>query len=500
MRRFLRAIAAGQDVDSSGMAPPTGPGPEHRFGRSNRGPEIDLDELGYPRRQRAGYLDAVATLFEPYVQLADVTTDAALIAWGGFQLTEHDGAWLAERAGETLGARSLPVGRATVEVFNQDGVVVARTVTDEVNHAWVRGLRPATTYGYRVLVDGEPWTSRQRHDWTPQGLAPARRPLTPRLRTHAAADHPDPVTFLALGDFGVGIASGADGQRQLQVARTMQQLADTHDIRFIVGLGDSIYHGPSGPRDRSGAYDEDWWLTFFQPYRYLIDHLPFYPTAGNHDGPEEHNDDLAQLEDNLYLRARFDSRKEPGHAAIGPGLFYRLQVGTLLELVCVDTTWDAERGRHGFDDPGQQRWLRQAFPNNDVLWQVPFCHHPAYTAGPDHKSMDEQAQWLLPLYRASGVRLLLHGHEHNFQHGEIDGLHYVISGAGGSLDERTPTRFAESGTVSWAAVPHCLLVQVTADRLVITAYGATPNGTPPRPIPRWLMDGTITDAPIILTT
>ncbi|MEJ7785525.1 MAG: hypothetical protein WKF96_12030, partial [Solirubrobacteraceae bacterium] len=23
---------------------------------------------------------------------------------------------------------------------------------------------------------------------------------------------------------------------------------------------------------------------FFQPYRYLLDHLPFYPTAGNHDG------------------------------------------------------------------------------------------------------------------------------------------------------------------------------------------------------------------------
>lgn len=443
----------------------------------------------------------VTTWFEPYVQLVDVTADAALIAWGGFQLTERDGVWLAEQAGETLGARSLPVGRATVEVTDQDGVVVARTVTDEVNHAWVQGLRPATTYGYRVVIDGKPWTAGQRRDWTPQGLATAWRPLTPQLRTHAAADHPDPVTFLALGDFGVGIASGANGQRQLQVARTMQRLADTNDIRFIVGLGDSIYHGPSGPQDHSGAHDEDWWLTFFQPYRYLIDHLPFYPTAGNHDGPdEEDNDDRAQLEDNLYLRVRFEPRKESGRAAIDPGLFYRLQVGTLLELVCVDTTWDAEQGTHWFDDPGQQRWLRQAFPNSDVLWQVPFCHHPAYCAGPHHESMAEQAQSLLPLYRASGVRLLLHGHEHNFQHGEVDGLHYVVSGAGGKLDERPPTRFAECGTVSWAAVPHCLLVQVTADQLIIVPYGATPPGAQPRPIPRRLMDGTITDAPIVLTT
>jgi tartrate-resistant acid phosphatase type 5 len=446
-------------------------------------------------------VDVVATLSEPYVQLVDVTTDAALIAWGGFRLAERDGVWLAERAGETLGARSAPVGRAAVEVVDQDGAVVARTVTDEANHAWVHGLRPATTYGYRVLVDGEPWTASQRYDWTPRGLAPAWRPLTPQLRTHAAADDPDPVTFLALGDFGVGIDSGVAGQRQLQVARTMQRLADANDIRFIVGLGDSIYHGPGGSRDHSGAHDDDWWLTFFQPYRYLIDHLPFYPTAGNHDGPDdEDSDDRAQLEDNLYLRVRFEPRQESGRAAIDPGLFYRLQVGSLVELVCVDTTWDAKQGMPWFNDPGQQRWLRQAFPNNDVRWQLPFCHHPSYCAGPHHESMTEQVRDLLPLYQAGGVQLMLHGHEHNFQHGEVDGLHYMISGAGGKLDERAPTRFAESGTVSWATVPHCLLVQVTADRLVIVPYGATPRGGQPSPIPRRLTDGTITDAPIVLTS
>ena len=37
----------------------------------------------------------------------------------------------------------------------------------------------------------------------------------------------------------------------------------------------------------------------------------------------------------------FESRAEVGRATIDPGLFYRLQVGALLELVCVDTTWGA---------------------------------------------------------------------------------------------------------------------------------------------------------------
>ena len=127
----------------------------------------------------------MAARFEPYVQLVDVTDEAALIAWRGFRLGEHDGRWRAERAGETFGARSEPRGRAAVEVVDGDGTTVARTVTDETNHAWVEGLRPATTYRYRVLVDGEPWGAGERFDWVPGSLGAARRPLDQRLRTHA---------------------------------------------------------------------------------------------------------------------------------------------------------------------------------------------------------------------------------------------------------------------------------------------------------------------------
>ena len=437
--------------------------------------------------------------FEPYVQMVDVTTDAALIAWGGFHLGYHDGSWQAERAGETIGARSEPFGRAAVEVLDRDGTVAARETTAEANHVWVRGLRPGTSYQYRVLVDGAPWAVGERRDWSRTGLLPAWRPLQQRLRTHPEAGDPAPVTFLAVGDFGVGIASGDGGQRQLDVARTMQRLADAADVRFIVGLGDTIYHGPAGREDRTGASDEDWWLTFFQPYRYLIDHLAFYPTAGNHDGSdEESSDDRRQLEDNLFLRTRFEPREELGRASVDPGLFYRLQVGALLELVCVDTTWGAERGLHWFNDPGHRDWLEQAFSSSDVIWRVPFGHHPGYCAGPHHEGMPEQAEWLLPLYRNSGVQLVLHGHEHNFQHGQVDGLQYVVSGAGGKLDERTPTRFREAGTVSWAAEPHCLLIQVSQDRLTITPYGATPAGAQPQPILRRRTDDTVTDEPIII--
>jgi tartrate-resistant acid phosphatase type 5 len=441
----------------------------------------------------------VTAHFEPYVQLVDVTDRAALIAWGGFRLGGRDGRWRAERAGETFGVRSEPYGRAAVEVVDGEGTVVSRAVTDGANHLWVEGLRPGTTYRYRVSVDGEQWGVGERFDWAPGTLARAWRPLDQRLRTHAGGSVPDPVTFLAIGDFGVGIDAGADGARQLGVARTMQRLADALDVRFIVGLGDSIYHGPAGALEATGAYDEDWWLTFFQPYRYLLDHLPFYPTTGNHDSSDtEASDDRRQLEDNLYLRSRFEPRAEAGRATIDPGLFYRLRVSALLELVCVDTTWGAERGLHWFDEPGQRAWLEQTLTTSDAVWQVPFSHHPAWCAGPHHEPMREQLDELVPLYRRAGVRLLLHGHEHNFQHGAVDDLHYVVSGAGGKLDTRTPVRFAEAGTLTWAAEPHCLLVQVTPDRLVIVPYGPTEPGGRPVPIIRRRPDGTPTDDPIVV--
>lgn len=435
---------------------------------------------------------------EPYVQLVDVTRDAALVAWGHFDLVGDEHGWRSESIPETIGMRAPALGRAAVEVFDRDGRIVAREVTDDVNHLWVGDLEPASTYGYRVTIDGETWGEGDRFDWSPTGLRPASRRPGHLLRTHPEADRPDPITFLAIGDFGVGLNS-PNGPHQLGVARTMQRLAGAYDVRFIVGLGDTIYHGPGGPEDASGADDDDWWLAFFQPYRYLLDHLPFYPTAGNHDGAdEEAADDRAQLEDNLYLSARFRPRAEMGRASLDPGLFYRLELGSLLELICIDSTWGAEEGFHAFDDPQHLDWIEESLTSGGARWRIPFCHHPAWCAGPDHGGMAEQVDRLVPLYRQSGVRLLLHGHEHNFQHGCVDGLDHVISGAGGKVDRRTPVAFEEAGSLSWAAEPHCLLVQVAEDRLTIVPFGATPPGGQPSPLLRTDRDGSPVDGPITL--
>jgi tartrate-resistant acid phosphatase type 5 len=444
-----------------------------------------------------------AAHFEPFVHLVDVTSHSALVAWGGFYLRDTGDGWVvvddddlpAERGpGGTIGAGSAPYGRATVEVLDERGTkVVASASTAERNHAWVEGLAPDTAYRYRVVVGGEPWASGERWDWAPgaPGPAPAGRRYDLRLRTHPAEDDPVPVTFLAVGDYGVGITNGESGRRQHDVAGVMEHLAASHPVRFVVSLGDNIYHGPEDRLAQSGDEDDDWYFTFYQPYRDLIDHLPVYPTAGNHDGSDdEASDDRDQLADNFHLDERFGAAEDVGRASLDPGLFYCLRVGALVELVSVDTSWGERHGVHHFDHDGHRRWLEGVFGDGGGggRWRIPFSHHPAWCAGPHHRGMSEQVARLVPLYRRGGVRLVLSGHEHNFQHGQAEGLDYVISGAGGKLQGDPPREWDEAGTVAWAREGHCLLVEVGDEEILVTPYGVGPDGAP-RPLQVRAPDG-----------
>ena len=59
-----------------------------------------------------------------------------------------------------------------------------------------------------------------------------------------------------------------------------------------------------------GDEDDDWFFTYFQPYRYVLNRVPVYPSIGNHDsGETEERDDRDQLMDNFYLRSGSSARK-----------------------------------------------------------------------------------------------------------------------------------------------------------------------------------------------
>jgi tartrate-resistant acid phosphatase type 5 len=429
---------------------------------------------------------------EPYIYLPHVTHKSALVAWGAFYfratsrgkwkiLDDEDLKYVHPPRKDSIGAKSAPYGPARVEVYDTAGALVSQAKTEVSNHCWLPGLKPDTEYIYNVFVKGQEWASGERWDWSAadKALIQSGHRYDNRFRTN-----PDPMqpaaslSFAVIGDFGIGVKRDSPTRRQQKVADAIRRAVDLHHIRFILTTGDNIYAGVrllGLPIGGTGDEDDDWFFTYFQPYRYVINRVPVFPSIGNHDANEtEERDDREQVEDNFYLRERLVGGEEAaGRASFCPGLFYKFRYGSEIEFVCLDTSKEAFfRGRRLFEYPKHWEFLDAAFPDDraSTLWRIPFCHHPPYCAGPQHTNT-RSMQRLIPLFERSGVKVLFCGHEHNFQHSLADGIHYIITGAGGKLRRTPPDAFAEAHTVSWATECHFVLAQIEGDRMTVRPLG-----------------------------
>ena len=257
---------------------------------------------------------------------------------------------------------------------------------------------------------------------------------------------------------------------------------DTQNVRLILTTGDNIYASSRfllWTKD-SGDEDDDWFFTFFQPYRYAINRVPVCPSIGNHDTREtEECDDRGQVMDNFYLATRLASEEAAGRASVGPGLFYRFRVASDVEFVCLDTSKEHffKRGRL-FSYPKHREFVTAAFPAlpaERIAWRIPFCHHPPFCAGPQHRNTDGMEE-LISLFEGGGVRACFSGHEHNFQHSHHEGIDYFVSGAGSKIRSGTPSRMDEAHTVSWAPTCHFLLVTINGSSMTVRAIGEDDNG------------------------
>jgi hypothetical protein len=435
---------------------------------------------------------------EPYLHLAGVSSTSALIAWGAFYFRVRSrGEWklvddrdlvrVHPPRRDSIGVRSTPYGTARVNVHDLGGNLVATVSTETTNWCRVAGLDPDTEYTYEVLVNDEVWAEGERYDWQPgseQGLVKGATQYNNRFRTHPAPNQTlaAPVSFAVIGDFGVGIRKSGPTKRQREIGQALAVAVDTHAVRFVLTTGDNIYAGKRilGLPVDHGDEDDDWFFTFYQPYRYFLNRVPFYPCVGNHDTAEtEDRDDREQVLDNFFLRERMATDEATGKASLDPGLFYRVRFGGDLELICIDTSKESffSRGRL-FNHPEHQAFLEETFTieeHDAVKWRIPFCHHPPYCAGPRHHNTWDM-QPLVARFRNARVRAMLCGHEHNFQHSSVNGIDYFISGAAGKLRRGQPNAFDDAGTVSWSDTPHFLLITIDGNRMSVRAIGELVDG------------------------
>ena len=454
---------------------------------------------------------------EPYVYLAGLSHKSALIAWGAFYfkvrsdggaklIDDSDLQWVHPPRCESIGCQSAPYGPARVEVFDATGALVASAMTNCTNHCAISGLTADTRYTYTVTVKHELWGQGVRWDWDPevQGLVQRDQVYRNEFRTLPDPRQPlaGPFSFIVIGDFGVGIRKrSTEKKRQLEVARALERAVDHYDVRVILTTGDNIYAAQrfllwTGD---SGDEDDDWFFTYFQPYRYVLNRVPVCPSIGNHDTDEtEEHDDRDQVMDNMYLRERLAGEEAAGRASLGPGLFYKFRASADIEFVCIDTSKESffRRGRI-FEYPKHWEFMQKAFPpaaEDPVRWRIPFGHHPAFSAGPQHHNTRGMRP-VIDLFERSGVRVSFSGHEHNFQHSQWNGIDYFVSGAGAKIRRRIPDDFEGAHTQSWSGECHFLLVTIDANRMTVRAIGESPEEAL-LDIPRATPSGDIVQGPI----
>jgi len=426
---------------------------------------------------------------EPYIYLPSISHKSALVAWGAFYFrTNSRGKWkivddddlkyVHPPRKDSIGSKSAPYGPARVEVRDGSGAVVAVAKTEVANHCWVSGLMPNTEYTYKVFVKDKEWAAGERWDWSATDRALVQKG---GCYVNRFCTNPDPnvpakaLEFAVIGDFGVGVKRDTPTHRQQRVADALTKCVESEEVRLIITTGDNIYAGSrilGIPIGGTGDEDDDWFFTYFQPYRYIINRVCVYPSIGNHDtGESEGNDDRAQVEDNFYVRERIAVEEAAGRASSSPGLFYRFRYGSNIEFVCLDTSKENFFTQRLFEHPNHREFVEASFPvTSTPTWRIPFCHHPPFSAGPAHHNTASMEK-LIPLFKRAGVRALFSGHEHNFQHSIVDGINYFVSGAAGKFRNRVPDQFEQAHTRSWSSACHFLLVAVEGNTMTVRAVG-----------------------------
>ncbi|MGA8850734.1 MAG: metallophosphoesterase [Aeromicrobium sp.] len=231
---------------------------------------------------------------------------------------------------------------------------------------------------------------------TQQQTTPAPSPTSPPATSEspeAVVDEPEARLAIA-GDTGTRTSA------QMATAASMASEAQRRGAPYdaLVLLGDMIY--PDGDADLTRA-------SVTQPFAQTLQDAVLIPALGNHDIKSDEEDEVMRAlgRDTAWFVER-----------VGPA--------TVISL-------DSNR----VTDPAQLAWLRKVLAEEKKAgtWIIPVMHHPAYSSGKHGSTKSVQKYWV-PLFESAGVRLVLAGHDHNYERTTPqNNVTYVVSGGGAKL-------------------------------------------------------------------
>lgn len=177
----------------------------------------------------------------------------------------------------------------------------------------------------------------------------------------------------------------------------------------LIHLGDAV---------ADGASDSDWMIYDSLSRCINIASIPVFGVMGNHDYFGSNDACIRNA------TKRFTNLQgQRWSCCVMDSVAYILLNSNFDELTDDEIQW-------------QSGWLdsvvRSVNMRDDVLLAVACWHHPPYTNSSvvgDDKEV--QRHLLQPLRQCTKLRMIASGHAHTYEHFNIDGLHFLVSGGGG---------------------------------------------------------------------
>jgi len=219
---------------------------------------------------------------------------------------------------------------------------------------------------------------------------------------HAAPAAPGELRFAVIGDYGTG---GAD---EMEVAR----LVASWNPAFIVTTGDNNH--PDGAAADLESHVGAAYAAFIPGDHGAFGRGPeqprFFPALGNHD-----------WRSSTGLQPYIDYFRTPGN-----GRYYEVLLGDgRVQLDALDSDPHEPDGVDA--SSAQAAWLRARKTAPGVCLRIVAFHHPPFSS-----AVHGPSKWMQWPFRAMGIDAVLAGHEHVYEHLQIDGIPYLTNGLGGA--------------------------------------------------------------------
>src|SRR4030043_749063 len=166
------------------------------------------------------------------------------------------------------------------------------------------------------------------------------------------------------------------------------------------------------------------WGEFFKIESSLINSKPIYPAIGNHERYHTDKSYYTRYRQFIQPKNLLSETNKPWYS-----FDYNNAHFISLRIDYDEYNLSGEACRPGST---QYQWLENDLKNTSKSWKIVFFHVSIYSSLNSPKTR-EMRNYLHPLFKKYGVKLVLSGHNHFYERVVADGITYITAGGGNNV-------------------------------------------------------------------